>query len=281
MLRTLSTIRRPDAVDCGSKAACLGELASRGYTVPGCAVLPVSIYEGFLVEHALAAVAAERARESVGAAPARLVEIEQEMSSAFARVELSPAVAAEILQWVRVSGANQCAVRSSATNEDLAGASFAGQYSSFLNVRPSDVPRTIVSCFASLFNARAAFYRRRKRMTTIGAMAVIVQKMVPSDHAGVVFTRAPRRPETLLIECAAGLGDEVVSGTVAPNRYYLNRSTLHIEEACERQPLAVARVQAVAREALAIEADLGGAQDVEFGLVHDQVHILQARPAYA
>jgi pyruvate,water dikinase len=177
-----------------------------------------------------------------------------------------------------MSRAGQFAVRSSATNEDLPGTSFAGQYRSFLHVERPNVSRMVVRCFASLFGAGAALYRRRRHGADMGRMAVLVQEMVESDHAGVVFTQAPNRPAQLLIECAPGLGEHVVSGSVSPNRYYLNRTTVTIEAMRERWPLDLDQVRQVAREALAIEREFGGAQDVEYGVREGAVYILQARP---
>jgi phosphoenolpyruvate synthase/pyruvate phosphate dikinase len=280
-LRTLSRIRRVDAPEYGRKAACLGELSSRGYLVPSCVVLPTSVYQDFVLQNRLAGLVADRAEESRAASPARLVDIEREMSAAFAAAELHVPIQAQIHAWTSRRRADAFAVRSSATDEDRRCGSFAGQYRSFLNIDSTGVPHAVVRCFASLFGAAAALYRRRKNVSRVGAMAVIVQEMLRSDHAGVIFTQSPRRPGTLLVECAPGSAEDVVSGTVSPNRYYLNRTTLRVEDSCERHRLDFASVSAAARQALAIEADFGGAQDVEYGVVGNAVHIFQARPVNA
>jgi pyruvate,water dikinase len=278
MLKTLPHVRRSDALHCGNKSACLGELLSRGYAVPPSLILPTSVFEAFLASSGLEDLIGRHADESRAANPPRLVAIEREILSCFDAAELPQVVGDEIAAWTSTRP-GPFAVRSSATNEDLPGATFAGQYNSFLAVAAPDVPRMVRHCFASLFNARAALYRRRKQLTSIGSMAVLVQDMLPSRHAGVVFTHAPRHPGQLLVECTLGLGEAVVSGTVSPNRYYLNRSTLDVEDSCERHAIDIASIRAVARAALSIETALRGPQDVEYGVVDDAVYILQARPA--
>jgi phosphoenolpyruvate synthase/pyruvate phosphate dikinase len=294
MLKTLEHVRRSDAGQCGPKSACLGELLARGYAVPASIVLPTSVFEMFLANSGLEPLIGSYAEESGEAHPARLVAIERDIRARFDAVELPDDVRHEIEAWTR-HRTGPFAVRSSATNEDLPGATFAGQYDSFLMIDTHDISRMVRRCFASLFNARAAVYRRRKGIRAIGSMAVLVQTMVPCVHAGIVYTQAPGRPDMLLVECTVGLGDVVASGSVTPNRYYLNRSTLEIEEAREQHPMNIASVRAASRAALSIERHFGGPQDVEYGVAakDDQdaeddraggmggVYILQARPISA
>ncbi len=281
MLQELQDIRRASAPECGTKAACLGELTSLGYLVPPGLVVSTRAYESFLRGSSLHDVARALSEESLTASPARLVAIQDEIARAFAGAALDAGLVAQIRRWMDRFDAGVFAVRSSATNEDLPGASFAGQYDSFLNVDPARVPQAVIGCFASLFNARAALYRRRKNMPGMGAMAVLVQPMVASDHGGVVFTRAPRRDHAMLIECAPGGNDGVVGGRATPNRYYLDRATLRVEESSERHAIDWACVRAAADQALAIEAVFARAQDVEYAVARNTIHILQARPAKA
>jgi rifampicin phosphotransferase len=278
-LRTLSTIRLSDSSEVGSKAAALGELHRRGFQVPPSLVVPVTVCQELLDDASIVAEVRARVAELPTAGAARLMAIEAELAALLETVALAADVRAELRDWMETCGAPTFAVRSSATHEDLPGATFAGQYSSFLDVVPPDVPATVVHCVASLFTARAAMYRQRKRVTEAGGMAVLVQPMVRGDHAGVVFTQAPRRPGVLLLECAPGCGDGVVSGTAASNRYCLRRPTLEVEEMRERTPLDLDGIRAVARTTLEIETSLGTPQDVEYGVVNDGIWILQARPA--
>jgi phosphoenolpyruvate synthase/pyruvate phosphate dikinase len=82
----------------------------------------------------------------------------------------------------------------------------------------------------------------------------------------------------LLIECAPGLADRVVSGTVSPNRYFVDRRTLQVTESVEPHVYDCASVALIAEKALAIELDLGGPLDIEFGMQSGGIHVLQARP---
>jgi rifampicin phosphotransferase len=279
LLRHAFDLDRADTAICGAKAAHLGALSRRGYAVPPAIVVTTLGYEAFLRENGLTRLVEERGAETETAGLPRLMEIGDEIAAAFAAARLPSEVADELEAWTAAAGTAAFAVRSSATNEDLPGATFAGQYVSELDVASSDVPSRIARCFASLFNARVALYRRRRGIARIGAMAVIVEEMVPSEVAGVVFTDAPRRENALLIECAPGLGEAVVSGTVTPDRYVVDRATLtaDVDGGC----LDRARIRHLARIALAIERDFDGPQDIEFGIVRDVVFILQARPIAA
>jgi pyruvate,water dikinase len=121
------------------------------------------------------------------------------------------------------------AVRSSATAEDLPGASFAGQQETFLNVRgEAALLVAIRRCWASLWTARALAYRHRLGIEhrTV-AMAVVVQMLVPADVAGVLFTANPTTGERseLLVNASFGLGEAIVSGQVTPDTYTVDRAT--------------------------------------------------------
>jgi len=121
------------------------------------------------------------------------------------------------------------AVRSSATAEDLAGASFAGQQETFLNVRGAEaLMEAIQRCWASLWTARAMAYRKRQGIdpATV-SLAMVVQRMVEAEAAGVMFTANPangRRNEAS-ISAAWGLGESVVSGSVTPDSMIVEKES--------------------------------------------------------
>lgn len=124
------------------------------------------------------------------------------------------------------------AVRSSATAEDLPGASFAGQHDSFLNVRgEKEVLEKIKACFASLYNARAIKYRQDKGYAhTQVALSVGVQQMVRADlgSSGVIFTLDPESgfDQVIYLTASWGLGENIVQGTVIPDEYVLFKPSL-------------------------------------------------------
>ncbi len=120
------------------------------------------------------------------------------------------------------------AVRSSATAEDMADASFAGQMRTYVNISGMDrLIEAIKRCWASLFTPRAVFYRKKQGIAFQPAMGVAVQKMVDSEKSGVLFTADPTTNDKtkMVIESAWGLGQVVVSGLVTPDEYILDKQT--------------------------------------------------------
>ena len=117
-----------------------------------------------------------------------------------------------------------CAIRSSATAEDLPTASFAGQQASFLNVNgKEELIESIKKCWASLFEPRAIFYRAKHGFSK-ASIAVIVQKMVNAQKSGIMFTVDPTTGDNIiLIESTWGLGESIVGGEVAPDSYKVTK----------------------------------------------------------
>jgi phosphoenolpyruvate synthase/pyruvate phosphate dikinase len=118
------------------------------------------------------------------------------------------------------------AVRSSATAEDLADASFAGQQESFLNVKGNkELIKKVKDCFASLFTGRAVYYRIKKGFDYNKVnLAVVVQRMIDSEKSGVMFSTNPvKNNNTIVIEAVWGLGEGIVSGQIKPDHYEINR----------------------------------------------------------
>jgi pyruvate,water dikinase len=198
------------------------------------------------------------------------------------------------------------AVRSSATAEDGAVTSFAGQQETILGVtEPAAVLDAIARCWASLNSERAVAYRRQQGVDESGlAMAVVIQQMVPAEVSGVLFTRDPLDPEgrRMLVEASWGLGESVVSGRVTPDRYHLEHDTgavlqRHIArkamqmtavgvepvpEARREQPcLDDAQLAELAELGRRVEAFFGDARDVEWAWAGGRFWLLQARPITA
>lgn len=198
------------------------------------------------------------------------------------------------------------AVRSSATTEDLAEASFAGQQDSFVNVKGNfDLLEHIKKCFASLFTSRATYYRNKNGFDHNKAkLAVVVQRMVDSDKSGVVFSKDPSgNDENIVIEAVWGLGEGIVSGKITPDRYIVSREMeivgKHVEkkkiaitrnssgekevvklkdEISERQVLKESEVNQLSEIALRLEKHYEKPQDIEFAVENGEVSIVQTRP---
>lgn len=194
---------------------------------------------------------------------------------------IPPELAGEITR--RLAGLGHgcgLAVRSSATAEDLPTASFAGQHDSYLNLtRPAAVLNHIGRCWASLYTERAVAYRQRNGFDHRKVqMAVIVQRMVPAEASGVLFTADPVTGDRKVacIDAAAGLGEALVSGRINPDAFKVRDGQV-VEmpgEACLTDAQAV-RLAALGRR---IEAHFGAPQDIEWCLDRDGFHIVQSRP---
>ena len=170
--------------------------------------------------------------------------------------------------------AERMAVRSSATEEDGEHHSFAGQFDTVLDVQPDEVEAAVAKVRASASSKRVQAYRNSKESVPI---AVIVQRMISSTHAGVMFTTDPEdlNESHVVIEASAGLGERVVSGSVNPDRYRLKKN-----EVPPPQPgcLSDSQLSQLVELARKVEAACGAAQDVEFAFDHQQLWLLQHRP---
>jgi rifampicin phosphotransferase len=178
-----------------------------------------------------------------------------------------------------------CAVRSSATAEDLPSASFAGQYDSYLNVvGPGAVLRHVSRCWASLFSARAVTYRLRNGFDHREVrMAVVVQEMVAPQAAGIVFTADPVTSSRKLasVEASFGLGEALVSGLANADTFKVRDGEVvaRATPAREQQPaLTDAEVLRLVQLGRRIEAHFGHPQDIEWCLAEGDFWIVQSRP---
>ena len=198
------------------------------------------------------------------------------------------------------------AVRSSATTEDLAGASFAGQQETFLNVKGNhELIKNIKKCFASLFTSRATYYRNKKGFQdAYPSLAVVVQKMVDSEKSGVVFSKDPSyKNENIIIEAVWGLGEGIVSGMITPDTYIVSRSLELIDKKISEKKIAITRdsaggksvvklreeksshqvlqtheIKKLADIALKLEEHYRKPQDIEFAIEGGEIYIVQTRP---
>jgi phosphohistidine swiveling domain-containing protein len=214
-----------------------------------------------------------------------------------------PAFAAALGEAYRRLGGGPVAVRSSATAEDAADTSFAGQQETILGVEgEAAVVAAVERCWQSLFTDRAIAYRARQGVDAAGlAMAVVVQQLVPADAAGVLFTRDPLDPDgkRMLAEASWGLGEAVVSGRVQPDRFRIDRETgraiekhlglksVRITKGGEEHvPAEDQQRFCLTDDELAQLADLGrkveafyhDPRDLEWAIAGGRCYLLQARP---
>ena len=190
---------------------------------------------------------------------------------------------AEILTATHRLGAERVAVRSSATAEDLVDASFAGQYDSFMNVQ-GEVPLldAVKACWASTFSDRAIANRRRLGIAQRDvAMAVVIQEMVEAEVSGVAFTRHPLEERAvILVEACAGLGEELVSGRLDPERFEIDREGPSWRQLSgdPGSRLEEPHLLAMRDEFLRLEDRLGFPADLEWSWQGERLFLLQGRP---
>jgi pyruvate,water dikinase len=198
------------------------------------------------------------------------------------------------------------AVRSSATAEDLADASFAGQQDSFVNVKGNkSLIEHIKKCFASLYTARATYYRNKKGFEHKKvSLAVVVQKMVNSDKSGVIFSKDPSyKNDNTIVEAVWGLGEGIVSGKITPDKYTVsadleildkkiadkkiaitrdsggNKEVVKLnEEKSKHQVLKDSEIIELTETALKLEEHYKKPQDIEFATEGEEIYIVQTRP---
>ncbi|BCJ53427.1 hypothetical protein Asp14428_49020 [Actinoplanes sp. NBRC 14428] len=245
-----------EAATSGGKAAVLARLLEAGLPVPPGFVVPASAYE--------------QAADGPSA-------------------ELAAAIARALPRL----GDGHVAVRSSATNEDTAQATAAGQHDTFLGVRgPDEVIDAVRRCWASLWSERAVEYRRRRGDTESPTIAVLVQRLVDADVAGVMFTG-----DDIRLEASWGLGESVVSGHVTPDSWVvsggdithralgmkktrIDRTVSRGVEPADRDRFCLTddEVTRLAQLGRQIAALLGGPQDIEWAIADSRIWILQSRP---
>ena len=207
---------------CGGKGAGIATLAGEAMPVP----------EGFVVTTDAFAVLLETkglltaCDELHAAEPARQVELGERLQRRILATDFPAAIEDEVslkLDGYDDDGRALWAVRSSAVAEDTADASFAGQYDTVLGVSSGEVTAAIQQVWGSAFCERAVRYRQ-ERGTTETRMAVVVQLLLRPDSAGVCFTADPfGKVDKIIINANYGLGESVVSGTVIPDTYEVDR----------------------------------------------------------
>jgi rifampicin phosphotransferase len=292
----LGAFGRSDLASAGGKGANLGELIRAGLPVPDGFVVTTGAYAE-MVRTSGPPIDEHSTDDDGGPIRAR-----------FEAAEIPGAIAAAVAKAYAELGGGPVAVRSSATAEDLPGAAFAGQQDTYLNVlgEPA-VLAAVRSCWASLWTDRAIAYRRGRGIESREVrIAVVVQRMVQAETAGVMFTADPVSGdrERIVVDASSGLGEAVVSGLVTPDHYVLSpRGKLHAWSPGRREAVitgaagggtrlvneAQVQPQRLPSEVLAELARLGTLvarhfgrpQDIEWAYADRRVYLVQARPMTA
>ncbi|WP_456371987.1 intein-containing phosphoenolpyruvate synthase [Methanocaldococcus sp.] len=310
----LDELSNKDVNIAGGKGASLGEMWNAGLPVPPAFVVTADAYRYFIKETGLIDKIKEILKNLDINDTDKLNEASEKIRKMFEEVEMPDDLKLAIIEaYNKLSEiCNEedvtVAVRSSATAEDLPDASFAGQQDTYLNIKGAEnVVKYVQKCFSSLFTPRAIFYREQKGFDHFKvALAVVVQKLVNSEKAGVMFTVNPitENYDELVIEAAWGLGEGVVSGSVSPDTYIVNKKTLEIidkhiarkeimfvkdekgetkivdvpEDMKEKQVLTDDEIKELAKIGINIENHYKKPMDVEWAYEKGKFYMVQARP---
>ena len=233
VVRWLDALGSDDLAVVGGKGASLGEMTSAGLPVPPGFVVTAGSYRSFIEETGIAEELFEAVDVDSDDSGA-LAEAESRAEQLILGTEMPEPIREAMLDAYADldDGDAFVAVRSSATAEDLPDASFAGQQETFLNIQGEKLIQRVKECWASLFTQRAIYYRNEQGFDHEAVdIAVVVQRMVDAEKSGVLFTSHPSTGEPkLIIEAAWGLGEAVVSGSVSPDNYVIDRETGEVLE---------------------------------------------------
>ncbi|MDR1721941.1 MAG: phosphoenolpyruvate synthase [Methanobrevibacter sp.] len=236
-VENFENISKEDVNTAGGKGANLGELTQAGIPVPPGFVVTSETYNVFMEETGIFDTVMNMLKAIDVNDTKELQKVATDIKSLIVSTPIPEAIKTFITEAYNALGVKtgkddvDVAVRSSATAEDLPEASFAGQQDTFLHIQGTEnVIEYVRKCWASLFEARAIFYREENDFDHSKVyIAVVVQEMVESEKAGVMFTVNPSTGEdTALIEGSWGLGESVVSGSVTPDTYYVDKKTNEI-----------------------------------------------------
>jgi len=301
-------LTKDDLSIAGGKGSNLGEMYNAGFPIPNGFVTSSQAYYKFLRHNNLEKIIKEQTQDLDVENSTQLNKVSMIIKNAFIRAEIPEDIRNDIINsYNRLGDDVYVAVRSSATAEDLPSASFAGQQVTFLNVSGAlDVVQAVKECWASLFEPRSIYYRVHNGFGHLNvALASIVQHMVESEVSGVTFTVDPVTEDynSISIEAGYGLGEIIVSGSITPDRYSVDKNTFMItdkdiatqtwkivkikgkneevpvpKDLQNLQKLPNVKIIELAKICKSIEDHYNAPQDLEWAYYNDKIYIVQSRP---
>lgn len=282
-LKNLEQLSINDVKSAGGKAAALGELARLKINVPAGFVVLAGAFDKFLEENNLdrkiEKILEKMNRKDINSISKASVRIKK----LFGKADIPKDIALETSGGYKKLKTPLVAVRSSATAEDSARASWAGQLESYLDVSGKNLLKSVKKCWQSLFSPRAIAYgfsksSGKRKIST----AVIIQQMVRSEVSGVCFTAHPiaGNKKQLIVEAGFGLGVAVVSGRITPDSYVVQKNPRRIvdKNIQTKQILSDEKILELSRIVVKIERHFKKPQDIEWAFAKGKFHILQSRP---
>lgn len=306
-------ISKEDVPIVGGKGANLGEMKKAGLPVPDGFVVTAEVYFYFIENTGIKKLISQKLSSFSGDDTKKLNSLSKEIKQAILKTSMPEKIA----QYISIAYDKLCqgqekfvAVRSSATAEDLPEASFAGQQATFLNQKGAEqVIKATQKCWASLFEPRAIFYRAQNNFDHLKVgIAVPIQLMIQSDASGVMFSVEPVTGDKnkIVIEAGFGLGEAIVSGSITPDRYLVDKNNFKILEKeiakqewkivkvgevdkhvtvpkteQKNQKITDSQIIEIAKLGKKIEEHYGQPQDIEWAVDQDKIYIVQSRPVTA
>ncbi len=309
-----NNLSKNDIAIAGGKGASLGEMARAGFQVPLGFVVVAAAFERFLAETDLNVEVAAILKR-VNYKDINLVDkASNQIRDLIADEKFPKDIGEEVKKEFKKLGAKFVAVRSSATAEDSTVASWAGELESYLNIGEAGLLEAVKKCWSSLFTPRAIFYRFEKNLHEQKVLvAVVVQAMVQSEVAGIVFTAHPVTEDRnqMVIEAGWGLGEAIVGGLITPDTYVIDKSKVKSQKSKSNsiidkniseqammiirqgsgtakvavnkekqgeQKLADGKIIELAKICQKIETHYNFPQDIEWALEKGKFYITQSRP---
>lgn len=231
LIKNFKQLSKNDTKIAGGKGASLGEMTQAKIPVPGGFVILANAFERFIKETNLD-VKIDKTLDKVNIKKVQTVkDASKKIKAMFLSREIPEDIKIEIIKNYKILDCKFFAVRSSATSEDSASAAWAGQLDSYLNTTEKTLIENVKNCWASLFTPRAIFYRFEKKLSKDKiSVAVVVQKMVKSEESGIAFSVHPvtQDENQIIIEAGFGLGEAIVSGSITPDAYIINKQGFKI-----------------------------------------------------
>ena len=304
-------IGKTDTPLVGGKGANLGEIYNAGFPVPPGFAITVVGYDLFLKENDLINKIYGTLKPLDVNDPAQLEQAAGKIRKLILNGKIPDEVAQKTISaYKKLSGFMKnslVAVRSSATAEDMAGTSFAGQQETFLDIKgEANLLNAVRGCWASLFLGRSIYYRVENKIPHEKVkISVVIQKMVQSEVSGVMFSIDPVKndKDRIIIESVWGLGEMIVQGSVVPDTYVVQKDTFAIlskeisdqsirlvkvknktkevevpKRLKDKQKITDKEIVALAKFSDKLQKHYYFPQDTEWALEGGKLYIVQTRP---
>ncbi len=325
-IKWFSELHNKDVAIAGGKGASLGEMFNNKFPVPNGYVITAQAYDFFIKKNGLDELINDIIKNTDVDDTEKLNSASKKIREIIEKEQIPEEIREIIIESYHILNSEKIdrrlvseqalsilknsqepifvSVRSSATTEDLANASFAGQQESFLNVKgDKSLLEYVKKCFSSLYTPRAIYYRNKKGFSE-ASIAVVVQRMIDSEKSGVIFSKDPvNENNNITIEAVFGLGEGIVSGRINPDHYTVleelkikeikignkkiaivrsgsgENEIVRLNEIKRKsQVLNTAEILEAANYAIRLEEHYGKPQDIEFAIENKNFYIIQSRP---